>query len=72
MVMFDGKDGSTIVKHRNTKCFKILDREIAAGKKKLAIFYGAAHLPDMEERLLGDKYKMTAGEQKWLTAWKLR
>jgi len=72
MVMFDGKDGSTIVKHRNSKCFKVLDREIEAGKKKLAIFYGAAHLPDMEERLLGDKYKMTAGEQKWLTAWKLR
>lgn len=72
MVMFDGKDGSTIVKHRNTKCFKILDREIAAGKKKIGIFYGAAHLPDMEERLLGDKYKMKAGEQKWLTAWKLR
>ena len=72
MVMFDGKDGSTIVKHRNTKCFKILDREIAAGKKKLGIFYGAAHLPDMEERLLGDKYKMKAGEQKWLTAWQLR
>lgn len=72
MVMFDGKDGSTIVKHRNTKCFKILDREIAAGKKKIGIFYGAAHLPDMEERLLGDKYKMKAGEQKWLTAWELR
>ena len=72
MVMFNGKDGSTILNHRNTKCFSILDREIKKGKKKIGIFYGAAHLPDMEERLLGEKYKMKAGKQTWHTAWKLK
>lgn len=72
MVMFNGKEGSTIINHRNTKCFKILDRELKKGKKKIGIFYGAGHLADMEKRLLGEKYKMKAGEPKWYTAWNLR
>ncbi|MEC9092918.1 MAG: hypothetical protein VX438_09455 [Planctomycetota bacterium] len=72
MIMFNGKEGSTILNHRNTKCFSVLDREIKNGKKKIGIFYGAAHLPDMEERLLGKKYKMKAGKQTWYTAWELK
>lgn len=72
MVIFNGKEGSTIINHRNTKCFKVLDQEIAKGKKKIGIFYGAGHLPDMEKRLLSDKYHMKAGKQIWLTAWKLK
>lgn len=72
MVMFNGKKGSTIITHRNTKCFQILDREIKNGKKKIGVFYGAGHLPDMEKRLLGDKYKMKAGKQTWYTAWEMK
>ncbi len=71
MVIFRGKDGSTIVTHRNAKCMKILQQEIAAGKTNLAIFYGAAHLPDMERRMLSD-FKAQRGGQVWLEAWKLR
>ena len=70
-IIFNGKDGSTIIHHRNAKCFEVLDEQIKAGKRKIGIFYGAAHLPDMESRLLSDKYKMKAGKQKWLTAWEL-
>ncbi|MEE2643087.1 MAG: hypothetical protein VX768_20835 [Planctomycetota bacterium] len=72
MVMFNGKDGSTIITHRNTKCFQVMDREIQKGKRKIGVFYGAGHLPDMEKRLLGEKYKMKAGSQKWYTAWDLK
>ena len=71
MVMFEGKNGSTIVTHRNIKCLEVLKQEIAAGKTNLAIFYGAAHLPDMEQRMFSD-FKAKRGGQVWLEAWRLR
>lgn len=70
LVVFEGKDGSTIIDHRNAKCMKVLEREIAAGKKNIAIFYGAGHLPDMQRRLMSD-FKMKRGGQVWLEAWSL-
>lgn len=70
MVVFKGKDGSTIIDHRNAKCMKILEEEIAAGKRNIAIFYGAGHLPDMQRRLTSD-FKMKRGGQKWIEAWSL-
>jgi hypothetical protein len=71
MVMFQGKDGSTIITHRNKKCLDVLQDEIDDGKTNLAIFYGAGHLPDMEERLL-KYFDAKRGGQVWLEAWRLR
>jgi len=70
LAMFEGKNGSTIINHRNAKCMEVLKRELAGGKKKIAIFYGAGHLADMEKRLISD-FQMNVGGQKWLPAWKL-
>ncbi len=70
MVVFKGRDGSTIIDHRNAKCMKVLEREIAAGKRNIAIFYGAGHLPDMQRRLIND-FEMKRGGQVWLEAWSL-
>lgn len=70
MIIFEGKDGSTIIDHRNAKCMDVLRREIAAGETKIGIFYGAGHLMDMERRLISD-FKATRGGQHWLAAWKL-
>ena len=70
MIIFKGKDGSTIIDHRNAKCMEILRREIANGETEIGIFYGAGHLMDMERRLLSD-FKATRGGQHWLEAWKL-
>ncbi|NNC90738.1 MAG: hypothetical protein HKN82_19950 [Akkermansiaceae bacterium] len=58
---------NVIIHDRNAKCLKVLDAEIAKGRKNLGIFYGAAHYPDMEERLLKQGWKRTGHE--WLTAW---
>jgi len=58
---------SAIIGDRNAKCLEVLDSELEKGRKKLAIFYGAAHFPDMEKRLLEKGYKMT--KQEWATAW---
>lgn len=70
MVVFQGRNGSTIIDHRNAKCMEILKQEIADGKRNLAIFYGAGHLPDMQRRLMSD-FKMKRGGQQWLEAWSL-
>lgn len=61
---------NVIVTDRNLKCLEVLDEQIAAGKTKLGIFYGAAHFPDMEKRLIETGWKKTGEE--WLTAWDVK
>ncbi len=61
--------GTVLVGERNKVALQVMDKEIAAGKKRLAIFYGAAHLGDMEDRLLKQGFKRTKVE--WLKAWDL-
>lgn len=68
--MFDGPEGSTIITERNKKAFEVLTREIAKGRKKLAVFYGAGHLPDMKRRLEQD-FGMRETGTEWVTAWSL-
>ncbi len=58
---------SVIITDRNQACLKVLAEQIKAGKKKLGIFYGAAHFPSMEKELLKMGYQKTA--HRWLTAW---
>jgi hypothetical protein len=64
---FGGKDGSVLVEGRNQRAIEVLERELKAGRRRLAIYYGAAHMPDMEKRLLALGFTKT-GEQ-WLVAW---
>ena len=61
---------SVIVGERNRVALEVLDREVKAGRKKLGIFYGAAHLDDMEKRLEKRGYQRTA--ERWLTAWDIK
>ena len=66
----DANGENTLIKGRNEKAFKILREELDAGKEKLAVFYGAGHLPDMAERL-ESKFEMHAKKTTWLDAWDL-
>ncbi len=63
----NGPDGGVLLGKRNRAAIEVLGDTIARGKKHVAIFYGAAHLPDLGKRLeaLGFEYQQT----KWLTAW---
>jgi hypothetical protein len=70
MLVFDGPGGSTIITERNKRAFEVLDKQLKAGKKKIGVFYGAGHLPDMEKRLAADFFLKRDSEQ-WLTAWSL-
>lgn len=71
MAALNGPDGTTIITERNKKALSVLERELKAGKKRLGIFYGAGHFPDMEKRLIDDFGFRPVGTQ-WLTAWDLR
>lgn len=65
-----GKNGSTILTERNRVALEKLDEILEQGKTNVGVFYGAAHLPDMEKRLLERGF--TRGETTWLEAWNLR
>lgn len=66
----DSLDGeNVIIGDRNARCIEVLDREMAAGKKNIGIFFGAAHFPDIERRLLEKGF--TRVSTKWATAWRV-
>lgn len=67
MAGIESGDGTVLVGERNKVALQVMDQQLAAGKKNLAIFYGAAHLGDMEERLLKKGFKRVKVE--WLKAW---
>lgn len=62
-------NGTVILTERNKVALEVLQQQIALGKKTPAIFYGAAHLPDMEDRLLAMGFTKTSST--WLNAWSL-
>jgi len=68
---FSGEEGSTIITDRNAAAIDVMRREIAKGKRKIAIFYGAAHMPDFDTRLRKD-FGLEPVRTDWLEAWDLR
>lgn len=71
MDALEGDNGSTLVTARNLKALKVLRREIEKGHKKFAIFYGAAHMPEMEKVLMKE-FKMKRDHIHWVDAWNLQ
>jgi len=65
----EGK-GSILLGERNKIAIEKLEERISNGEKKLAIFYGAGHMPDMEARLLRD-LGFVKQWQEWMTAWEI-
>ncbi|MCF6263115.1 MAG: hypothetical protein L3J24_05955 [Xanthomonadales bacterium] len=67
----EGENGSTIITTRNLKALQVLRQEIKKGHKKLAIFYGAAHMPGIEEGLI-EEFGMQLDQINWVDGWDLR
>lgn len=61
--------GTTLVGERNRHALEVTQREVANGRRRLAIFYGAAHLPDLEKRLLALGFRRERID--YLKAWHL-
>jgi hypothetical protein len=60
-----------LVKDRNEAAIKVLQREIKRGTRKIAIFYGAAHMPDFDHRLT-EELKLRRESLTWDRAWDLK
>lgn len=58
---------SVIITDRNKKALEVMDQQLAQGRKNLAIFYGAAHFVDMNQRMMERGFRLMSTE--WLTAW---
>lgn len=58
-----------LLKDRNEAAMKVVDEQIEKGKKKLGLFYGAAHFPDFHKKLVERGFKPTTTS--WERAWDL-
>lgn len=67
--VMNGPEGSALITDRNRRALEELDRQVAAGKRHLAIFYGAGHLPDLADQLAERGFEPR--ETRWFTAWDL-
>lgn len=65
--LMSGMNNTTLIAERNKQALSVLDRESKSGKNNLAIFYGAAHMPDMQRRL--EKAGWRRSSVKWVKAW---
>jgi len=63
----DMLNGTVILTERNKAVTKTLQQAIKDGHKNIAIFYGAAHMTDLSDRLDLMGFKPT--ETTWHTAW---
>ncbi len=70
---FEGPDadkGSVLLTERNKVVNAKLIESVKAGKKKLAIFFGAGHLPGLETLIKAQGFKPE--KETWLTAWSMK
>lgn len=61
---------SAVIGARNQRAIDVLKEQLQAGEKRIAIFYGVAHMPDMEERLL-EQLDLVYLDTTWVDAWRL-
>ncbi len=68
---FEGAEGSTLVAARNQKALKVLKRTLIDKKpESVAIFYGAGHMQDFQQRLITD-FDLVPVSVEWIDAWSL-
>ncbi len=67
--LMEGEEGSVILSGRNEVVVKKLKDVLAERKqRRIAVFYGGAHMPGIETSLTGDLKAKPSGEE-WLAAW---
>ena len=64
------EEGSVLLSGRNKVAVGTLRGEIQKGKKKIGVFYGAGHMPDLEKRLQRLGFRKVS--ETWLIAWDIR
>lgn len=65
-----GESGSAIIGARNERALQVLRQQLDTDGNRFGIFYGVAHLPDMEQKLLAD-FGLIWEKTVWIDAWRL-
>ncbi|MBK8975796.1 MAG: hypothetical protein IPM29_07705 [Planctomycetes bacterium] len=66
----EGRDQSILIGERNLAALRVVERELGAGRRRLALLYGAGHVPDFDVRLTADHGFRRVGVE-WLDAWRI-
>lgn len=61
---------SAVIGARNQRAIDVLQETLEAGDKRIGIFYGVAHMPDMENRLF-EQLDLVYLDTTWVDAWRL-
>lgn len=65
-----GPESKIYIQKRNARAVTVLRQQLAKGQRKVAIFYGAAHMPDLAQRLRQELgFRQVA--RSWMRAWNL-
>lgn len=66
-----GEDAdSAVIGARNQRAIDVLKSQLDGGAKRVAVFYGIAHMPDMEQRLV-NQLDLVYLDTTWIDAWRL-
>ena len=66
-----GEDAdSTVIGARNQRAVDVLKGQLDGGAKRVAIFFGVAHMPDMEQRVIS-QLDLIYLDTTWIDAWRL-
>jgi len=65
----DAMQGTVILTERNKAAMKTLEKTLKEGKRDIAVFYGAAHMPELSTKLVEMGFHPVARE--WRRAWDL-
>ncbi|MFG0316276.1 MAG: hypothetical protein ACF8XB_03305 [Planctomycetota bacterium JB042] len=63
----DSKMGELLLTERNKACIEVVEEQLDEGDRRLGVFYGAAHMPDLEQRLLRMGFERAS--EAWMDAW---
>ena len=66
-----GEDAdSAVIGARNQRAIDVLKNQLNAGATRIAIFFGVAHMPDLEQRMI-DQLDLVYLDTTWVDAWRL-
>ncbi len=63
--------GTVLLEGRNERAVEVVRAQVADGKRRLGVYYGAAHMPGIERTLVQELGFRKTGER-WLAAWDIR
>lgn len=62
---------TALIHYRDEIAIGVAKKELQAGKTKIAVFYGAAHLDDLARRVEKTLTDPRRSEPRWITAWSM-